>query len=349
MSSSARALLRNGCLAFSREVPVDPVVRTLCFVARLGAVERTLLPPKSRGRRSRGLPLQVPVHAFVLAVLVRARRSDPLVHNVRLHPPDVQRAQTMDSRRGERRLVVGTDRFGESRLPKQLQKRRLGALGPDRKQALTHQQLPAEVVRHREWIAGLRVRRLELALEVHRPNLVRSVGLERDRTRVFPPSAPPLLVQFSVALEDCGNRAPGRELDPRVSLLQGLEQLLRAPAVLLPEPDDPPLDRGGRAVRARLRRPLAVPQARFLLGLHPVHPRCRGCSRTSVEHEPGPAPRPPPSIALQRIEASLAPSGFWHTQQVGPATRGKGLQPLEAIPSGRCTPFVPDRTLWSLL
>jgi len=95
-------------------------MRTLVVVAVAEPIELALLLREVFGGRPGGFSFQVLVHALVLAVLLRARGSDPLVHDPELHPPDVELAQTVDAGRRERGSVVGADRLGNTVLAEQL-------------------------------------------------------------------------------------------------------------------------------------------------------------------------------------------------------------------------------------
>ncbi len=108
----------------------------------------------------------------------------------------------MDAGRGERGAVVGADRVGQADLPEEgpehgLRKRRL-----HRPESPTHQQGPAEMIRHRQGIAVLSIARLELPFEIGGPYLIRMVALHRGRARVGPRAATPILSEQIVALED---------------------------------------------------------------------------------------------------------------------------------------------------
>ena len=60
---------------------------SLVVVPMLEPVEELLLSAEVCSGGPSRLSLQVLVHAFVLAVLLRARRLDPLMDDAQLHPP----------------------------------------------------------------------------------------------------------------------------------------------------------------------------------------------------------------------------------------------------------------------
>ena len=222
------------------------------------------------------------MHPLVRSVFLRARREDALVNDSELHPPDVQLAQPVKSPRSERCPVVRTDRFGKADLAKQASERGLGALGLHGRKSLAKQEAPAEVVGHREREAIAAVARLELALEVRRPDLVRTFGLEGRSTRMTPPmttSPPP---QESMAPENLVDRAPRGPVEPRVTLRQHPEQLLRSPAVLPTRFEDQLLGARGRAVRTAPRPSAELEQARFSFVVEAPCPFVAGRTTDSV-------------------------------------------------------------------
>jgi hypothetical protein len=107
---------RRGLPARCGNLVFDAFVGTLLVVALPEAVELALLASEVAGRRPRRLALELAVHPFVGAVLLWTRREDALVNDPELHPPDVQRAQSMNPRRSEGRAVVGADCLGQADL-----------------------------------------------------------------------------------------------------------------------------------------------------------------------------------------------------------------------------------------
>ena len=75
-------------------------------------IEAALLSTPVAGRRYRGLGLEVFVHAFVTAVLVRGGGLDEVGQNAELDPPDGQARETTQGRGREGRTVVGADPLG---------------------------------------------------------------------------------------------------------------------------------------------------------------------------------------------------------------------------------------------
>ena len=73
-------------------------MRPLVVVALLEPIQFPLLRDEVRGWRTSRLSLHVFVHTLVLTVLLGTRRADSLMHDAELHPPDVELAESMDSR-----------------------------------------------------------------------------------------------------------------------------------------------------------------------------------------------------------------------------------------------------------
>ena len=72
-------------------------MRSFVVVALLEEIQSPLLLGESRSGWPGRLPLQVFVHALVLAVLLRTRRANSLVDDPELHPPDIEFAEPVDS------------------------------------------------------------------------------------------------------------------------------------------------------------------------------------------------------------------------------------------------------------
>ena len=141
------------------------------------SIELPLLTSKALGRRTCRGSLQGAVHPLVRTVLLRTARSDPLMDDAELHPPDVELAQTMDPRRRKRRAVVAANRLGQAALSKEAFEGLLHASRLHVAQRRASKQVPTEVVEDRQRVAVHAVASLELPLEIDSPNLVGSVGV----------------------------------------------------------------------------------------------------------------------------------------------------------------------------
>ena len=73
-------------------------MRPFVVVALPERIEAPLLRPQTVGSGTRGLALQLAMHAFVGAVLLGARGRDALMHDAELHPPDIQGRQAVNAR-----------------------------------------------------------------------------------------------------------------------------------------------------------------------------------------------------------------------------------------------------------
>jgi hypothetical protein len=72
-----------------------------------------------------------------------------LVDDAELHAPHVERADSVDARRGEGRAVVGPDGIGQPDLLKEAAEDRLDADSLDRGQPVAREQRPPEMVADR--------------------------------------------------------------------------------------------------------------------------------------------------------------------------------------------------------
>src|SRR5262249_10649772 len=151
--------------------------------------EASLLRAQRARRGSGCLALEFAMHPFVGAVLLRAGGPDALVNDTESHPPDVQRAQAVETRRGEGRAVVGPDRVRQTDLAKEPAEHGFGVLGPDRRQPAAGEEAAAEVIGDRERVAVAAVAGFELPFEVRGPDLVRSECLQQGGAGMQPLAA----------------------------------------------------------------------------------------------------------------------------------------------------------------
>ncbi len=219
------------------------------------------------------------MHPLVGAVLLRTCWRDALMHDAKLYPPDVQRRQAVNARRGERRAVVGADSVRQTDLAEQSAEDRFGVDGLHGAQAVARQHPTAEVIGHGERIAVPPIARAKLALEVRGPDLIWTLRRDGRGAGMCPFVPPPMLVQQSAPLEDGVDRTARGPRAARVPGPQHPQQLLRAPAVLQTGGDDQLLLRVTRPMRAPLRRatPVGPPHAPVsLMPLEPLVPRGAG-------------------------------------------------------------------------
>ncbi len=132
-------------------------MRSFVVVALLEEIQLPLLLGEIRGGWRGRLPLHVFVHTLVLAVLLRARRSDSLMNDPELHPPDIELTQAVDSRGSEGGTVVCPDGIRKPVFAKQSSEGGFRAFCANRSQRLAEQEHPTVVVRHGQRIAVLPV------------------------------------------------------------------------------------------------------------------------------------------------------------------------------------------------
>ena len=261
---------------------VEGFVRPLEVVLGLEAVELPLLPAKSCRRRPRCPGLQGLVHSLVRTVLLRTAGPDPLMNDAELHPPNVQRAQSVDAGRREWRAVVAADRRRQAMLAEHPleggpRSRRLHV-----EQRAAREQVPAVAIQQGQRIAVDAVASLELALEVDRPHLVRSIGVQRRRTWVPPLLASSPALDQAVAFQDVEDCAAARKFGGRHLLSNQPVKLSCAPAVSLLQEHDQLLDLDRRSMRAATRRATDLLQPVVSVGLVPARPLVSRRSRHTV-------------------------------------------------------------------
>ena len=122
--------------SFRGEVTIECFMRSFVVVSLLEEIEAPLLLGEIRRGWPGRLPLQIFVHTLVLAILLRTRRADSLMHNPKLHPPDVEFAESVDSPRGEWGAVIRPDRVRKPMFTKQGPKGGFHAFCANRGQAL---------------------------------------------------------------------------------------------------------------------------------------------------------------------------------------------------------------------
>ena len=105
------------------------------------------------------------------------------------------------------------------------------------------------MIRNGGRIAVDAVLRLELTLEVGRPDLVRRVGLEAGRARMSPLPSAATLAELAVSIENGVDRAASGKVVVRMSSLEKIQELLRSSSVLLAKGKNLLLDLLGRLVR----------------------------------------------------------------------------------------------------
>src|ERR1051326_8154791 len=170
-------------------------------------IEDALLEVEIRRRRFRDLGLERLVHAFVGAVLLRATWRDALMSDSELQPPDVQSAEAVNSGRGKGCAVVAANGARQAMLAKEAKELRLDAVGAHVEQAVTAEQVPAEVVDDGQGITVDTVAHQELPFEVDGPDLIWCGRVEGRGTRMLPSASAAPRLGPAMALQDVEDRA----------------------------------------------------------------------------------------------------------------------------------------------
>src|SRR4029453_2396415 len=103
-----------------------------------------------------------------------------------------------------------------------------------RAQPLAPQQIPAEAVRYRQWVAVHPVARLELTLEIRRPHCIRGVHLAQRWAGVIESRSPAPLAHQPRALQQLATRRPRRQLPRWMALPENRQQLPGSPTRMPP-------------------------------------------------------------------------------------------------------------------
>lgn len=146
-------------------------------------VETLLLLQAVGSGRTRGFLFEREMHPLVTAVLLRSSRPDP--------PPGQFGEIEQRIGAGEGHAVVGADCLGQAAVAEQPLERRDGRVLAGGLQGFAQQQEPGGVIGYRERIAIAAVAKLELALEVRAPQVIRRRAIGQRRaartmTRVQP-------------------------------------------------------------------------------------------------------------------------------------------------------------------
>ena len=235
-------------------------MRSDVVVGSSEGIEEALLKAEVGGGGLDGSSFEGSVHAFMSAVLLWISRSDALVCDTELEPPNIQPSQAVDAGRSKGGAVIAANGIGESMLTKQLQKLSVDALGSHVRQCFATQQVTTEVVDNRQGIAVETISGEELAFEIDGPNLVGSGGVEGSCSGMLPAAASSARPNAVMPLENVENRAARRQSPVGKTLLESLQDLPSAPtvpAVLVENPLDELI---GSLMRARPRCPTAVVQ-----------------------------------------------------------------------------------------
>ncbi len=147
-------------------------MRSNLVISFAEALEKSLLHAEIGAWRTGGVGFEGSVHAFMGAILLWTTRSDALVGDAELKPPNVKVSQTVNACGSEGGAVVAADRVGEAMLSKQAQELVLDASCLHIRQAMATKQVAAEVVDDGERVAGSAVAHEELPFEIDGPNLV---------------------------------------------------------------------------------------------------------------------------------------------------------------------------------
>ncbi len=132
----------------------------------------------------------------------------------------------------------------------------------DRRQARAAEHVARVRVGHRQGVAVEAVERLELALEVGAPDLVRSGGSQRHRPRMPRRAPPSAWLDQTMALEDGPDRRGHRQHEGGVTRGEVVEELAWPPPwVRLPAGDEESLHLRRGLVGARLRGAVLISKA----------------------------------------------------------------------------------------
>jgi len=271
LRNALRVGSRRRTMKVRRPLLVNRLMRPFHVVEVAEAIAAELLSAKVSLGRPRGSGLQIPMHPFVAAVVLRLPRAAEHRLNAELHQSNAHgRYSTLWG--AEWRAVVGVDRLRKSMLPKDFLDDRPGFLERSGSQCFARQQKAAEGIHHRQRVATLTVPEQEVALVVDRVHIAGSLGWERTRERRA--GCTPLLLRLDQAIpvQDLVDRASSRPVHIRMIIRQAAVDLLGPNLPGPGQPHDEALHLGRDSVRASLRRMGTVDQTRSPLRQIPISP-----------------------------------------------------------------------------
>ena len=272
-------------VALRRRLHPQGLVRPQLIVLVPEPLQGPLLGPQRRfGRLRHGL-LERFVHSLMAGVFLRMTQTDSLRPDPEPHPPDRQPRQASQSHAGEGRAIVGTNRPGQSVLPKGPLELRPHMPIRDTLRPVAVQQIPAHPVRDRQRVDPAAITGLEPALEVRRPDVV---GADALMPRAFIARRPPThsaRLRQAVTLQNLPGRTLRRPLLLGVFALQPRQQLARSPlGMALTQSDNPRFNRRRRQIGMLLR------------GAAPLQKTGRLVERVALKPLVGRGPCPPSRV-----------------------------------------------------
>src|SRR5262245_19752263 len=205
-------------------------------------------------------------------VLFRVRRLDQLRVDPEPYPPDGECRQSTKSGGREGDAVVGANGPGQSALVEESMKHRLCEIEGCGAKALTREQVTAVAIHDRQRVAVSAIARLELTLEISRPEVVGASNHARRPTRVARILPPPVADDQPVSLQDVAAGAPAWEAG-HPSLPEHGQQLLGTPVRVRTPQSQQLLDHRKRGRTRRVVRPpgpvFQTPHAGQLVAVDP--------------------------------------------------------------------------------
>ena len=223
-----------------------------------------LLLAKAGARRRSGLCFQGEMEAFVTAILLRCAKVDAFGANPRANPPNRQPAQTGQSRRRERRPIVGANGQRQSVLPEYRLKDSADVTAISFWDSPASQQIPAVGIGDGKRIATLAIAAKKPTFEVSAPDMIRLFGMGQRLFLRRGAAARWAWVGETFAAQQFPDGAGSRPGRAGIALLQRRAKFLRSPSrVLGSQSKDARLHRFGCKPRLTMRRPAFVSQSSF--------------------------------------------------------------------------------------
>src|SRR5688572_1000778 len=149
-------------------------MRSLAVVFHTEGVEAPLLHAQRRPRWSRGFRLERPMHSLMASILLRRGRFDQLWTDPQFHPPDAERGESTQRRRGKGCPVVRPDSLGETGLLEEVGEDGFGLKRRRLWQRLAREEVAGETVDDRERVTASPGAEGKMPFEVRRPDIVGS-------------------------------------------------------------------------------------------------------------------------------------------------------------------------------
>src|SRR5687768_14288324 len=176
-------------------------------------VEAPLLLSKIGRRRHCSFFLQRSMHALVAAVLIRRTATNEVRQNSQLHQSHAQRGLPRQTHSSKRHSVIRSHRDGQAVLAEADDELAPCGLRRWMQQSLATNDEARIVVRYRQRIDEPSVTGSELPLEVDRPRVIRSHGVDAWSSHIrWATTAVALRFHEAVSIEDAVDRARRRPL-----------------------------------------------------------------------------------------------------------------------------------------